>query len=103
MKTILKATTASTALLLALVTGACGNDTDARDPGGAEPREEPAAAVPNGGTGVTRTPLRHYDSCRMTKAEFMTWIAAGTPQKNCVVDGYRPAVRSGDDRRRPVG
>jgi hypothetical protein len=102
MNTILKTGTATTLLLLALVTAGCADDTVAADAHSVGVAAEPVAAPANAARPTPGASLRRYDSCRLTKAEFMAWIAAGIPQKGCVVDGYRRPTSFGDDRRQPA-
>ena len=103
MNTIQKTGTATTALLLALLAGACGGEDGTR-------ADEHPVVVPGAGpAGATKAQSqtgpdslgRHPRKCRMSPDAIEGWIRTGEPLP-CQVGGYESTHHYGDDRRQPV-
>jgi hypothetical protein len=104
MNTIAKTGTATTALLLALLAGACGAEdaTRADEHTTVVPGAEWAGATDSRGPAGGESIGRHPRKCRMSPDAVERWTRAGEPEMPCLVDGYESTHHYGDDRRQPV-
>jgi hypothetical protein len=104
MNTIQKLGTATSAMLLALLAGACGAED------GTAPEEHIAVAPEAGPASASQSQLgtegdsagRHLRRCRMSADAVERWIRAGEPVLSCRVDGNVSEHQYGDDRRQPA-
>jgi hypothetical protein len=101
MNTMLKTGTASTAAVLALLLGACGDQTTAEDGPNVKAGAGPAGATTAQRHTAEANPASPRRRCRMSPVAVERWIRLGEPLP-CTVDNRKRSRHYGDDRRLPA-